>query len=206
MTPETTPKAARAGELFLALVRLMTLFGIPAAGWVALVLFVQVPRFIYRQADPLLFAGEIVALLTVVVLVLILRACLRQPSAPAGFYRNVLDFLALSRWHPSVIVALIALVVLPPAWYFNHNYWAIVALWERGRAALRSVDVQHDLDSVAVAYQLGLTGGVPLLFCLHMLSRSKPSWRILPWVLIPLLLLGSAVGAMIVATILHQPS
>jgi hypothetical protein len=75
--------------------------GIPAAGWVALVLALQIPRFIYGQSAPLLFAPEIGSLITVVVLLPMLGVCLALPLAPAGFYRDVLDFLAIARWHPS---------------------------------------------------------------------------------------------------------
>jgi hypothetical protein len=95
------------------------------------------------------------------------------PSAPSGFYRNVLDFLAMARWHPSVKVALVGLIVLPPTWYLRTgNFWLVTMLRTMGRRALTSGDVQSGLDGIAVVYQLALTGGVPFLFALHMLSRA----------------------------------
>jgi hypothetical protein len=98
---------------------LIALFGIPAAGCLALVLSLQIPRFIYGQSAPLLLAAEIGSLITVSALLLVLRACLALPSAPLGFYRNVLDFLAMARWHPSVKAALVGLLVLPPTWFIR---------------------------------------------------------------------------------------
>jgi hypothetical protein len=184
---------------------LLALFGIPAAGFGVLVFALQIPRFLYGQAVPLLFAAEVASLLTVIVLVFLLRACLALPSAPSGFSRNVLDFLAMSGWHPAVIAALIGLLVLPPAWYLrSDNFWLLNTLRERGWAALTSVDVQSQLDGIAVVYQLALTGGVPLLFVLHMLSRAKPRRRILPWVLVPLLFVGTAVAVVVLVALLHH--
>jgi hypothetical protein len=67
----------------------------------------------------LLLAAEIGGLIMVFVLLLALRACLALPSAPVGFYRNVLDFLAMARWHPSVKAALVGLIVLPPSFLIS---------------------------------------------------------------------------------------
>jgi hypothetical protein len=75
-------------------VQLVALLGIPAAGGVAIVLSLQIPRFIYGQAVPLLFTAEIGSLITLLALLLALRAYLTLPSARSGFYRTVLDFLA----------------------------------------------------------------------------------------------------------------
>jgi hypothetical protein len=183
----------------------LALFGIPAAGWVALVLCVQIPRSLYGQANPFLALGEIGSLMTVLVLFLFLRACLDSPAAPKGFYRDVLDFLALKDWHPAVIIAFLGLLVLPAAWYLHSS----VLIWDiriRGSRALQSVDVQAGLDSIAVAYQLGLTAGVPMLCVMHLLSRWKPKRRAMLWLLVPLLLLGTAVGAVVVGVLLHEPS
>lgn len=182
---------------------LMALLGIPAAGGVALVLLVQIPRLIYGQANPLLAAAEIGSLFTVLVLVLLLHSCLQLPSAPVGFYRNVLDFLAMARWHPAVKAALVGLLVLPPAWYTHHNY-SLSMLWIVGARALALSDVQNALDGFVVVYQLVLTGGVPLLFCLHMLTRSKPKRRILPWPLMPLLFVGAAIGVILLVATMHH--
>jgi hypothetical protein len=186
---------------------LIALFGIPAAGFVALVFLVQIPRFIYGQSAPLLLAAEIGSLIAVLVLVLALRACLALPSAPVGFYRNVLDFLAMARWHLSVKAALVGLLVLPPAWLLHVDHYLLVRMIRiAGRRALMSGDVQSGLDTVAVVYQLALTGGVPLLFALHMISRWKPANRILPWVLIPLLFVGTAIGVVLIVTLMHFSS
>jgi hypothetical protein len=175
----------------------------PAAGWVALVLALQIPRFIYGQSAPLLFTAEIGSLITLIVLLLMLRLCLALPSAPGGFYRDVLDFLAITRWHPSVKAALVGLIVLPPAWYIHGDYWLVTMLRTMGRRALMSVDVQSGLDSIAVTYQLALTGGVPLLFALHMLSRWKPTNHLLPWLLVPLFFVGTAIAVVLIVAIMH---
>jgi hypothetical protein len=189
------------------LVQVIALFGIPAAGSVALVFALQIPRFLYGQSNPLLLAAEIGSLITVFVLLLALRACLALPSAPVGFYRNVLDFLAMARWHPSVIAALVGLIVLPPAWLFRTNhYWPFTLLWTMGRRAFQVGEFQTGLDTIAVVYQLALTGGVPLLFALHMISRWKPKNRVLPWLLVPLLFVGAAIGVVIIVTLMHFSS
>jgi hypothetical protein len=202
-------KNARAEESLLIeaapFIQLTALVGIPAAGSVALVLLLQIPRFVYGQAVPLFLAAEIGSLITVLALLFALRACLALPSAPSGFYRNVLDFLAMSRWHPSVKAALLGLLVLPPVWLFHTNhYWPFSMLWTMGRRALRSGDFQTGLDTVAVVYQLVLTGGVPLLFALHMFSRRKRSGSVLPWLLVPLLFVGTAIGVVLLVAILHS--
>ena len=186
-------------------IQLIALLGIPGAGSVALVLLLQIPRFIYGQSVPLFLVTEIGSLIAVIVLVLALRACLALPSAPRGFYRNVLDFLAMSRWHPSVIAALVGLLVLPPVWLIraDHN-WFFAWFRTMGRRALTVSDVQDELDRIAVVYQLALTGGVPLLFTLHMFSRRKPASRVLPWLLVPLLFVGTAIGVVLLVAIMHS--
>lgn len=109
-------------------IQLIALMGIPATGWVALVLLVQVPRLIYGQSVPLLLAAEIGSLTAVLALLLLLRACLALPSAPGGLYRHVLDFLAMARWHPSVKAALAGLIVLPPTWFLStDNFWLVTS-------------------------------------------------------------------------------
>jgi hypothetical protein len=186
---------------------LIALFGIPTTSCVALVLSLQIPRFIYGQAAPLLLAAEIGSLIGVFALLLALRACLALPSAPAGFYRNVLDFLAMARWHPSVKAALVGLVVLPPAWfiYADHNV-LITMLRTMGRRALMLGYVQSELDTIAVVFQLALTGGVPLLFALHMFSRWKPKSRVTPWLLVPLFFVGTAIAVVLIVAMMHSSS
>lgn len=185
------------------LVLLIALFGIPGAGCVALVLSLQIPRFIYGKSAPLLLAAEIGSLITVFVLLLVLRTCLALPSAPVGFFRNVLDFLAMAHWHPAVKAALVGLIVLPPTWYLHGDHWRFTLLWNMGRRALKFEDVQVGLDDIVVVYQLALTGGVPLLFILHMLSRWKPKSRVLPWVLVPLLFVGTAIAVVLIVAMVH---
>jgi hypothetical protein len=72
-----------------------------------------------------------------------------------------------------------------------------------GRRALMSSDVQSHMDGIAVVYQLALTGGVPLLFALHMLSRWKPKYPLLPWLLVPVLFVGTAIGVVLIVAIMH---
>jgi hypothetical protein len=181
----------------------MALFGIPAAGWVGLVFLLQVPRILYGQTAPLLLAAEIGGWVAVLVLVLALRACLALPSAPTGFYRNVLDFFAMARWHASVKATLVGLMVLTSVWFFRVDRDLIFLLRILGRRALASGDFRDDMDRIAVLYQLALTGGVPLLFALHMLTRWKPKNRILPWVLVPALFVGTAIAVVVIGTIMH---
>ena len=184
---------------------LIALFGIPAAGCVALVLLLQIPRFIYGQSVPLLLTAEIGSLIIVFALLLVLRACLALPSAPVGFFRNVLDFLAMSRWHLSVKAALVGLLVLPPAWLIHIDHYRLVTTFRTmGRRALLFSDIQSGLDSIAVVYQLALTGGVPLLLALHMFSRWKPTSRVLPWLLIPLLFVGTAIAVVLIVAMMHS--
>jgi hypothetical protein len=203
-----TENTAQAGKSLLdresPFIQVIALFGIPSAGSVALVLLLQISRFIYGESVPLLLAAEIVALFTVLVLLFVLRACLALPSAPSGFYRNVLDFLAMARWHPAVKAALVGLLVLPPLWYISAgNYWIITMFWKMGRRALTSSYVHSSLDGLVAVYQLSLTGGVPLLFTLHMLSRRKKPRSVLLWLLVPLLFVGAAIGVIFIVTLTH---
>jgi hypothetical protein len=200
-------KTDRVEESFLnrssLVISMAALFGIPAAGMIALVFAWQIPRLLYGQANPLLAAAEIGSLITVLVLLFLLRACLARSWAAAGFYRNVLDFLAMARWHASVKVALIGLLVLPPVWFFRSNPALIAMYWKMGRRALMSGDFRDDLDRITTSYQLALMGGVPLLFGLHLLSRWKPQSRVLPWLLVPVLFVGTAIAVVVIVTILH---
>jgi hypothetical protein len=183
--------------------RLIALFGIPMAGWVGLVFLLQVPRILYGQAVPLFLAAEIGGWVAVIVLVLALRACLALPSAPTGLYRNMLDFFAMARWHASVKAALVGLIVLTSVWYFRADRDFFFLLGIMGRRVLASGDFRDDMDRILVAYQLALMGGVPLLFALHMLTRWKPKSRILPWVLVPALFVGTAIAVVVIGTIRH---
>jgi hypothetical protein len=181
------------------------LLGIPTGGFFALALLFQIPRLLYGAANPLLAAAGFGGFVLLFVMVLLLRACLKFPSAPTGFYRDVLDFLALARWHPSVKIGLIGLLVLPGAWYLSHStlLWLFATLWKFGHNVFRSGDFRDELDRLATVYELALVGGVPLLFVLHMVSRWKPRSRVLPWLLVPALFVGTAIAVVIIGVILH---
>ena len=183
--------------------QLIALLGIPTAGWVGLVFLLQVPRMLYGQAAPLLLVAEIGAWAAVLVLVLALHACLALPSAPTGFYRNVLDFLAMERWHASVKAAFVGLIVLTSVWFFRVDGDLFFLLLLRGRRVLASGDFRDDMDRIVVLFQLVLTGAVPLLFVLHMLTCWKPKNRILPWLLVPALFVGTAIAVVVIGTIMH---
>jgi hypothetical protein len=180
--------------------------GISAAGYVAIVLDLEVSRFIYGQASALLLGIEIASLITVFVLVLVLRSRLPFTSAPAGFCRSILDFFAIRRWHASVKLCLGGLLALPVVWFVHGNQWLFRMLSWMGRRALAMSDVQAALDGGAVAYQVILLGGVPLLFALHMVCRWKPRNRILPWLLVPFFFLGVFVTTLWIVAGMHSSS
>jgi hypothetical protein len=205
MATMTTEHAERSFvETYWPLISFVALVGIPAAGSVALVFSLQILRFIDGAYQPLPLAAEVGSLLTVAILFFMLRACLALPSAPRGAYRNVLDFLAMARWHPAVKATFIALVVLPGVWYLHGSHWLVITFRTMGRRALKSGDVQDGLDGLTAVYQLALTGGVPLLFGIHMFSRWKPKNRFLPWLLMPLFLMGTAIGVVLLVAIAHH--
>ena len=186
------------------LLLLAAFFGIPGCAAVAMVLMPQLPRIFYGEANPFLFAAEIISLIGVVFLVFLLRFLLSRPSAPTGFLRNVLDFLAMSRWHPAAIAALALILILPQFWYLKTSHFSVfVLLILKGWRAFQSGDFRDELDRLIVAFQLPISGGVPLLFVLHMFTRWKPSQRWLPWLLIPVLIVGTAIGAILIGTINH---
>lgn len=181
----------------------LALLGIPSSSFVALALLLQTSQFVSGPFRVLFLAAEVGSLVTLFVLVLLLRASLALPWAPHGFYRDVLDFLALSRWHPSVIAALIGLLVLPPAWYLSHVPGFTQLLRILGWRALRSGDVQSGIEGAAAVLELALTGGVPLLFAMHMLTRRKLHNRFLPWLLVPVLLAGTAAAVVFLVVLEH---
>jgi len=182
---------------------LLALVGIPAAGFVALVESLQLPRLLYGQANPELANAEIGSLATLAALVLLLRACLSGLAAPRGVYTDVLDFMAMRHWHPAVRVALVGLLVLPVAWFVQTDR-DLIFLWRNlGPRALQWGDFRDDLDRVVVSYQWALIAGVPLLFWFHMVSRWRPQWRGLLWLLVPLFFVGTAIGVVVVGTLVH---
>lgn len=182
---------------------MIALAGIPGAGAIALVFSLQILRLVdgTYQLSPLI--AEIGSLLTVAILFFVLRACLALPSAQRGAYRAVLDFLAMTRWHPAVKVAFAVMIVAPVAWYLHTSPWLIMMFRILGWGALRSGDVRDGLDGLTAFYQLTLTGGVPLLFGVHMMSRWKPKNAFLPWLLMPLFAVGTAAGVVLLVAIRH---
>jgi len=185
-------------------IRLLALAGMPLAGAAAILGGLQIPRLFYGEANPFIAAAEIASLAALPVLWLSLRAALRVRSAPSGFYRDVLDFLALAQWHPAVKFALAVVLVFAPALYLHGQFWLLPIIWIRGRAALASGDVRNALDGLVASFQRPLIGGVPLLFTLHMLSRWQPKRRLLPWLLLPIVFIGTAmVDIFIVVSRMH---
>jgi hypothetical protein len=75
-----------------------------------------------------------------------------------------------------------------------------------GRQALKVGDVQSALDGIAVVLQLSPTGEMPFLFILHLLSRRQRTSRVLLWVLVPLLFIGTVIAVVFLVTIMHQLS
>jgi len=205
ITPtQTKPLQESLVDRFSTHIELTALLGIPGAGCVALALFQQIPRFICSQAQVIFLAAEITSLTIVFILILALRASLAGSSAPTGIYRNLLDFLAMANWHPSVKVALVALIVLPQLWFLHiDRYLLFVMLKQMGARALQSGDFETKLETVAMIWQDALVGGVPLLFAMHMISRWKPQNRFLPWLLVPIFIAGVAISLFLIVMIAH---
>ncbi len=178
--------------------------GIGAAGYVAIVFDLEFSRLIYGQATALFLGVEIASLITLVALVLVLRSRLPLTSGPAGFYRSVLDFFALRRWHAAVKLCLAGLLAMPVVWFVNGNQWLFRMLSWMGRRALEMSDVRGALDGGAVAYQVVLLGGIPLLFALHMVCRWKPANRILPWLLVPVFFMGVFIASIWIVAGMHS--
>jgi hypothetical protein len=110
----------------------------------------------------------------------------------------------MADWSPSVIVALVGLLVLPAVWLLRVEQELIFLFGFHGWQAYKvSGDFRDDLARVAVAYQLVLMGGVPLLFFLHVFSRWQPKRRVLAWLLLPVLFLATAVSVVVLGTIAH---
>ena len=126
-----------------------------------------------------------------------MHARLPLSQAPGGLYRDVLDFLGCQGWHAATRACLVLLLALPVLWFLHADAWLFRAFHGMGLKALRFTDVQAALDGVAVAYQHDLLAGVPLLFCVHILSRHGLKGRFLPWLLVPVFLLGTAVGSVV---------
>ena len=174
---------------------------IPAAGLVAILFDIEIPRLIYGQASPLGLSIEIASLIALLAFILLLRSLLRRTPSPTGLCRHVLDFLA--HWHPAVRVASAVLLALPLVHFAITERWFLTMLHSLGRGALTMSDVQNTLDGLGVRYQLVLVGGLPLLFAQHLLCRWKPSSRVIPWLLLPILFVGTLIAAVVMVTIIH---
>lgn len=181
----------------------LALLGIPLAGSAALLFSLEIPRVLYGKADAVFLTVECASLLGLAAFVLLLRSRLAASEEPGGYYRDVLDFLAISRWHAAARFALAALFALPLAWMALANRWMFDLFASLGPGALNLSDVQSGLDGFAVAIQHALTAGVPLLFVFHLLCRRWLTGRVLPWLLLPLLFVGIAAGMVIVLTTVH---
>jgi len=181
----------------------MALVGIPMAASAALLCGTEIARLLYGQADPLFLALECASLLALAALVLLLRSRLAQSREPGGFYRDVLDFLGMWRWHPAARFALAALLVLPLAWLALVNHWMFDTFASLGRRALAHGDVQNALDGFAVVVQYALAAGTPALFLFHLLCRRWLRGPVLPWLFLPLLFVGIAAEMVVVLTFAH---
>jgi hypothetical protein len=178
------------------------LLGIPAAVLGAILFAVELSRLIYRAAEPFLFFLEVARLAAIPVLIAWLRFRLSRPSAPTGFYRHVLDFLAVRRWHPAVKLSFAGLLILPLAWFAHEDLWLFTMFKSMGMRALVMSDVRAGLDGLVVGFQVTLLGGLPLLFLMHLLCRWKLN-RYLPWLLIPILFIGTVIATIMIVTIIH---
>jgi hypothetical protein len=177
---------------------------IPGALLATSSLFPTVQHFVYDYAIELTLAAGVVCLCAGLAVLMLLRRWLNSGSAPQGFWRDVLDLPAMMRWHPCVYVALIGLLVLPGAWYCQpRNLWVLDIVRFKGWRAFSSGDMQQWLQGLAVIYQFALAAGLSLLFALHMLSRWKPKNIFLTWALVPVLFVGSAIGVVVIVTLLH---
>ena len=183
--------------------RWLALAGIPVAAFGILLFCVEIPRLLYGGSRAPFLALECASLLGWAALALYLRSTLPDPAEPGGFFRDVLDFFAMKRWHPAVVFGLIGLIVLPFAWLSASNYWLYGTLSRLGRRAFAMSDVRNALDAYAAVFQHALTSGTPLLFVYHLVCRRWLSGRFLPWLLLPLLFLGTAIGAIITVTIMR---
>jgi hypothetical protein len=204
----TRPRTAPSEESFFhqtfPFIQPIALVGIPGAGCVALALFQQIPRLIYGKPQIIFLAAELGSLLTVFILVLALRASLAVAPEPVGVYRNLLDFLAMANWHPSLKVALVALIVLPQVWFMHiDRYLIFIMVRQMGARALQSGDFQTKLDTVAMVWQDALMGGVPLLFTMYMATCWKPKNRVLPWLLVPVFIVSAAIAIVVIVMIAH---
>ena len=181
----------------------LTFLGISAAGIAALFFDVEIPRLAYGGSRAVFLALECASLLGVVSLVLLLRSRLTDAAEPRGLYRDALDFLALTKWHPATTCGLGLVIVLPLAWIAVSDRWVFGLLSRLGREAFAMSDVRNVLDSFAVVLQHSLTAGLPLLLVFHVGCRRWFSGRYVPWLLLPLLLVGTAIGMIISVTLAH---
>jgi hypothetical protein len=182
---------------------LIGLLGIPAAVFGAILFAVELSRLVYGTANPFLLFLEFASLIAIPVLILWLRFRLSRPSAPIGLYGNVLDFLALQRWHPAAKPSFAGLLILPLAWFIHEDRWLFTMFKSMGMRALVISDVRAGLDGFVVGFQVTLLGGLPLLFLMHLLCRWKPN-RYLPWLLLPVLFVGTVIATIIIVNHFSQ--
>jgi hypothetical protein len=191
------------GKPFHWILRLATLAGIPVALLTALVFDIEFSRLIYGKADLPGLAVEIASLLALAVLISALRWSLRSETAPAGIFRPVFDFLALVNWHPAVKVAAASLCLLTAAEFVHGYRWLFKMIPSLGTRLLDMTDVQAALDGGAVMVQYAGIGGVTLLFFLHLISRLTRRNSCVPWVLLPVFLIGVLIAEILIGMIIH---
>ena len=202
-SPGSTQKHAIMGNLFHWILRLAAIAGIPVALLTALANDVEFSRLIYGKADPRGLIVEIVSLIALAVLILALRLSLKSGPASPGLLDAVFDFPALINWHPAVKTAAAGLCLMIVA-EFAHGYrWLFTMIPSMGLSLLKMTDVQAAMDGGAVIVQYAVTGGVPLLFSLHVVSRlTKPGSRV-PWALLPFFFIGVVIAEILIGTIIH---
>ena len=158
---------------------------------------------LFFASNPFLLAGEFASLATLILLVTRLRAWLAASPPQKGLLGDTLEFLALTRWHPVTLFCGVALLLLPGLWFVSTSFHLFLFYLHMGWRALRSGDFQALLEGLAVAYAFVPMAGAPLLLVMHLLFRRRMRGRYLPWLLVPLFLLGAMVGMVLLVTMAH---
>jgi hypothetical protein len=186
-----------------SLLRWLLLPGMPAAALVAIVFAVELARASYGRAAPLRLGVELLSLVALLAQLVWLRADLERAPEPPGLLADAFDFLALRRLHAAVVAASLIAFALPCAWFVRSNHWLFATLRSVGTRALASGDVQSALDGGAVMVQHTLVAALPLLAALHLVSRRFSRHRLLPWLLVPVCIVGICLGLIVSVTLAH---
>jgi len=191
------------GKLFHWILRLTTLLGIPAVLLTAVIFDIEFSRVIYGKADLPGMAVELSSLVALAVLIPALRWSLKSGPPPAKLLHPVFDFLALVNWHPAVKAATGILCLLTAAGFVHGYRWLFTMIPSLGIKLLEMTDVQAALDGAAVMVQYVVTGGVPLLFLLHVTSRLTKRHNWVPWLLVPVLIIGVLIMEILIGMMIH---